>query len=615
MAKPRRGAPPTALAGATPREVTCAAMKRLAPALVLIAALARVAAAAPPVAPTTSAGFHLRPGDTVVFYGDSITDQRLYTTFVETFVVTRFPDLDVRFVHSGWGGDRVSGGGGGGIDLRLHRDVFAYHPTVVTIMLGMNDGRYRPFDEPIFRTYSGGYEQMIRALQHDAPRARITVIQPSPYDEVTRPQMNGGSYNDVMVRYGGFLKQLALRERMTWADLNTDLVDTLKKANASDAANALKIVPDRVHPGPAGHLIMAGSLLKAWHAPAVVSSVDIDGAHAKLLASRNTRVSDLATRDGSVRWTQHDAALPMPIDAADPVIALTLRSSRFVETLNQQPLKVSGLGAGSYALRIDDEQVGVFRGPELAKGINLAMLPTPMAQQAARVHALTIKRANVHNTRWRQIQVPLEEDASTDPAPAIEGLDRVVAELAARQRDEARPRSRHFALVPVNDVAAAVPAGFTPVFGTGDANTLLLSGRRARSLEIYLELSGDGDAEGNLLVRADDRGHGFQVSLEAREGGAFGRIRSVGLAGPAIAINGAPWAEHWKKGGWNSLRVRVEGTTSTHIVVALNGSKLTDFNDGNPASGADPTGLVLLQLPPDAARALKVRNVAVRALP
>src|SRR5260370_42290350 len=30
--------------------------------------------------------FYLHDGDTVIFYGDSITDQRLYTTFTETFV-------------------------------------------------------------------------------------------------------------------------------------------------------------------------------------------------------------------------------------------------------------------------------------------------------------------------------------------------------------------------------------------------------------------------------------------------------------------------------------------------------------------------------------------------
>ena len=69
--------------------------------------------------------FYLKDGDKVVFYGDSITDQRLYTVFTETYVVTRFPKMDVDFIHSGWGGDRVTGGGGGNIETRLKRDVIS----------------------------------------------------------------------------------------------------------------------------------------------------------------------------------------------------------------------------------------------------------------------------------------------------------------------------------------------------------------------------------------------------------------------------------------------------------------------------------------------------------
>src|SRR5438552_15436147 len=109
--------------------------------------------------------FYLRDGDRVVFYGDSITDQRLYTTFVETYVVTRFPRLKVSFVHSGWGGDRVTGGGGGPIDVRLRRDVIAYKPSVMTIMLGMNVASYRPYDAQIFSTYAEGYRHSLSLVQ------------------------------------------------------------------------------------------------------------------------------------------------------------------------------------------------------------------------------------------------------------------------------------------------------------------------------------------------------------------------------------------------------------------------------------------------------------------
>src|SRR5947208_5528228 len=137
-------------------------------------------------------GFALRDGDRVVCYGDSITDQRLYTAFVEDYVVTRFPRMNVRFVHSGWGGDRVTGGGGGPIDLRLERDVIAYKPTVMTIMLGMNDASYRAFDQGIFDTYSKGYQHIIETVKKALPGIRITVVQPSPYDDVTRaPNFEG----------------------------------------------------------------------------------------------------------------------------------------------------------------------------------------------------------------------------------------------------------------------------------------------------------------------------------------------------------------------------------------------------------------------------------------
>src|SRR5690348_7655635 len=70
--------------------------------------------------------FALKSGDRVIFYGDSITEPRLYTSFVESYVVTRFPHDHFEFRNSAWGGDRADGGRGGPIDVRLKRDVIAH---------------------------------------------------------------------------------------------------------------------------------------------------------------------------------------------------------------------------------------------------------------------------------------------------------------------------------------------------------------------------------------------------------------------------------------------------------------------------------------------------------
>src|SRR5271168_1930734 len=48
-------------------------------------------------ATTPGTTFALKDGDHVVFYGDSITEQRLYTSDIEEFMLTRFPGSRVTF--------------------------------------------------------------------------------------------------------------------------------------------------------------------------------------------------------------------------------------------------------------------------------------------------------------------------------------------------------------------------------------------------------------------------------------------------------------------------------------------------------------------------------------
>jgi lysophospholipase L1-like esterase len=397
--------------------------------------------------------FYLHKDDRVVFYGDSITERGSYIAFVESYVVTRFPELNVSFINSGWSGDWIVGGGGGKVDERLARDVVANNPTVATFMLGMNDAAYQDFDQAFFDVYTKGYEHLLDTLRQSVPNLRITLLEPSPFDDVTRaPQyaLHDGGYNKVMVRYGQFVRGLARQQHLDAVDMNAPLVAVLEKARLAEPTLAEKIIPDRIHPSAAGGLVMAAALLEAWDASNVVSTVEIDASHVRLQRQQNTRITELQKKT-ALSWTQEDHALPMPFDPKDDVLSLVLRSSNIVESLDQQLLKVTGLPAAKYALRIDGEEIATWTRDDLARGVNLALLSTPMLKQALTVYAFSGRLHSVRMAQWQGVQVALQDETSSHVREAVAALNALENELVAQRKSAAVPKAHQYELLPQSD--------------------------------------------------------------------------------------------------------------------------------------------------------------------
>jgi lysophospholipase L1-like esterase len=403
------------------------------------------------------APFYLHDGDRVVFYGDSITDQRLYTLYTELYALTRYPSLNISFVHSGWGGDRVTGGGGGPVDLRLKRDVVAYQPTVVTIMLGMNDGGYTKHKAENDEAFKTGFQHIVESLKQQIPGLRITAIKPSPFDDVTRPfTVSPDGYNAILVSYGDWIDTYAKEAKIDVADLNSGVVQVVRNADLADRSNAPKVIPDRVHPGPAGHLIMAEQLLKSWNARAVVSAVTIDagtGAAPQVTREEYAHITGLAAEAG-LRWTETEQSLPLPLapmaEADDTgVIALALKNSDIWTAMNDETLRVTGLPSGHYILRIDGMGAGEFSNTVLQEGINLAMYHTPMTEQSMQVLKLTTVHTQIHNLRWRNVQVPLQETPQAAIESALAAMDKAETDIVQIQREAAKPKAHQFELVAV----------------------------------------------------------------------------------------------------------------------------------------------------------------------
>ena len=324
-------------------------------------------------AETPPDAFFLHDGDTVVFYGDSITEQQRYTRDVETFVLTRFPDRHIKFVNAGWNGDRVSGGEGGSIETRLKRDVFPYQPTVVTIMLGMNDGAYTHFDQAAYNTYTQGLTHIVDALTSKLPNVRITLLTPTYYDQNAPWSRHFQGYNEVMLKYGVFVKKLAAERSLIAVDLNSPLHAVTLEGRSRNAK--FTVIDDGVHPTEAGHLVIAASLLNAWHAPGLVADILLDPAKP-------------VTVTAPLPW-------PIPEDARAAQAASPLPGA-----LNRFRIHAPILGGTRWELLVDGKSVGTFTRPQLQSGLDLSDLPT-LPQHHASAQVLEIVQDK--NDRWRYL--------------------------------------------------------------------------------------------------------------------------------------------------------------------------------------------------------------------
>jgi lysophospholipase L1-like esterase len=390
--------------------------------------------------------FALKDGETVVFYGDSITAQRLYTRYVEEFILTRYPTMHIRFVNAGVPGDTASGGYAGTMTERVARDVAPYEPGMITVMLGMNDGGWG-YGSPqqIDADFQARYNTLLRALRQAAPGADLTLISSTPYDEITHGTEFPG-YSRMIDRLANDVLQVAAQKDageplFFFADFHLAMRDALERAKAIDPKLASLLIPDRIHPAKTSHWIMAAALMSAWRVSPVVSSVTLN-ADGNLVGSERTRISNLLKSSAGLQWTQLDEALPLPLDFNDAMTPLLLQISNIAD-LDQQILRVVSLAPGKYQLSIDGKPIATFSRDELQRGVNLALQKTPMLEQARAVDSTEEQAADFDHTRFT-----LGADVKPIPTTGIAEatLRAAQAELDQRVRNQISPQPHQFEL-------------------------------------------------------------------------------------------------------------------------------------------------------------------------
>ncbi len=412
------------------------------------------------------ADFLIHNGDRVVFLGDSITEQRLYTTYIEAYALTRHPDWSLAFRNVGWGGDTswlrqrfhpdekklfaadaadqqamIEDAVGRG----LARDVLPLKPTLVTIKFGMNDHSYQPFREDIFRAYVRSQAELAKELASNS--ARVVFLTPQPIEE-KRPDPDKDARNESLRRFSDGLKDLATK---AGADFVDQFDPYMKIMLRERAANPTAMIGggDAVHPGPIGHTIMAWAILKGMGASASVSSAEIDGSARKLVKAEGCQVTNLKFATDAITFDRLDQALPMPIDErAEPALKL----APILDDLDRYELRITGLPEGSYEIKIDGESAGKASAKDLAKGWNLANASGPITKQSREVLKLVFDKNNAFFHRWRDVQLYSFPAWANSPeleskrAAELAKIDNQVADLENQIEKARKPKAHHFEL-------------------------------------------------------------------------------------------------------------------------------------------------------------------------
>ncbi len=345
-------------------------------------------------APVLFAASQLPPNARVAIIGDSITEQKLYSKYMEAYLLACTGRKDIHVMQFGWSGETASG-----FAARCANDLAAFKPNVATTCYGMNDGGYRPFDEPLGKTYENNMRNVVNQLTAVGVK-HIVVGSPGAVDSKffgTRASFGAKNsavgYNDTLAHLRDIAQKLATENKQTFANVHNAMFDAMPKAKAVLGDDYPVCGGDGFHPGPNGQLLMAYAFLKGLGVDGDIGTLTVDAKGAATATDGHKVLSSAAGKVEleSTRW-------PYCFDA-DPKSPGSTRSilpfAPFNQDLNRLTLKVKNLGAAKAKVTwgaVTQE----FTKEQLEAGVNLAaeFPATPFDGQFAKlVDAIGRKQA------------------------------------------------------------------------------------------------------------------------------------------------------------------------------------------------------------------------------
>jgi lysophospholipase L1-like esterase len=399
-------------------------------------------------------GLLLKQGDRLAICGDSITEQKMYSRIMEDYLTMCAPELEVTVRQYGWSGERAPG-----FLARMTNDCLRFKPTIATTCYGMNDHEYRAYEDRIGQTYRDSSTAIVEAFK--ANGARVVEGSPGCVGKVPSWQKRT---NDTVVdlnlslcRLRDIDIEIAGKEGVGFADVFWPMLSAGVEAQKRYGANYAIAGGDGVHPGWAGHTVMAYAFLKALGLKGDIGLFTVNLKKSTLTASAGHKLDSAKDGEFVIASSRYPfcPCLPAGSGAAsypacekdNPEKDNSIRSAMtlipFNPDLNRLILRVADAKVGlTYKVTWGGESK-TFPADRLKRGVNLAEeFPcNPFCDAFAKVDAAVAAKQAYETTQIKKSFRSAEAKADMES-------------VAARTEQERAP------------LAAAIKAAFVPVTHT-----------------------------------------------------------------------------------------------------------------------------------------------------
>ena len=372
-------------------------------------------------------------GDRLAIIGDSITEQKMYSRIIETYLTVCVPELNITTRQFGWSGETAEG-----FLRRMTNDCLRFQPTVATLNYGMNDHRYRAFDMENAEWYLDNYSAVTANLL--AAHARVVLGSPGCVGKVptwthstvfTRDELNINlcALRDIDIA-------IAKRENTRFADVFwTMFVAGHDGETRYGTTNEPYMISgkDGVHPGWAGHLVMAYTYLRALGLDGDLGTLTVDLGAQTASATAGHTIESFTNNQLTVVSTKYPFCASGETNSYNSIRSGTTLVP-FFEELSRFQLVVTNAPAAQYQI-VWGNTTNLYTSAQLAAGVNLAadFADNPFCEPFKRVDEAVAAKQAYETKQIKQVFHSKEARADMDKAVAQTEAERapLVAAIAA----------------------------------------------------------------------------------------------------------------------------------------------------------------------------------------